>query len=219
VDHTADVLGALLIAIDRFETAQRDGNVDGQMLQGAVFATLAGMLAEAERAEDAAENRFAAELRRLGIRHEASSRGTQRIQRNLAAMRGIPASVTRPLRTRGYSKAELRDLFRTTFGGKAFRPVKSESLLRRKTDISAFEADHRSIRLVEIRAIVSSFAASGAFNAEQAATLRADLDAADAAATPQDRAAAVGTLIEHASAFRGAASQFLRFAAGPLASA
>lgn len=205
---------AIMIALNRFETAKAAGDVASADLQGGVVKTYLGSLAAADRQQQAAERALAAGLRRAGLRVRASAKQMQRLRRRLGAMRGLPPSLAPRLASDGLDAGQIQRGIASGLDALPARSLDLRALLTQGSPTQNLDRALGAITFAEVEEIVAALAAQGAVPHDAALTLSTDLEASRVACDPGQRAAGVTRFLDETQRrITGPPSALLRSAA------
>ena len=215
--YTASLHEAITIALNRFETAKAAGQVAGAALQHAVIKTYSGGLAAALASDDKAGRAVAGALRAAHLRVRLSAAQESREERRLARLQGLPRFLVPRLLGDGFDLSQLKQAMRIGNGRVRSGPRDLRGLLTSHSSTSALVRDFQSMTFSDVATIVAALTAQGVVSTDVNFVLNNDLQTAQLACDPNQRAASVRQFIGDADTrVTSASSVLLHNAALPL---
>jgi hypothetical protein len=215
--YTAALHEAITIALNRFTTAKAAGNIAGAALQDAVVKTYSGGLAAALFSDDAAGRAVASALRAGHVRVRLSAAQVRREKARLARLQGLPPFLVPRLLGDGFDLSQLKLAMRIGDGRVRAGAQDLRALLTARSSTGSLIRDFQSMTFSDVASIVAALTAQGVVSLDVNFALNNDLQAAQLACDPNQRAAAVRQFVRDADTrVAGAFSLLLHNAALPL---
>jgi hypothetical protein len=216
-DDAAFTAHSLALTANRFSAAIGANSPQNAFLQGAVGKVWSGELAGDVTAYARAGRKLAKQQKRERLTFKLGRRDVKLLASDIARKFATQKVLKRLVATgQAGSTSQARKVLET-----ALKKVKGSvdtKDLAASLPVSGFAAQHRSIAMSELAAIVNAYAAGGEISSSTRNTLIGDLEAAQAACNDLDqRRAAIDQFVAHAraAAARGVAN-FLALGAKPL---